>query len=331
MQGYSAVPNPGGYVPPPQPVDYSQPGVGGYPQAPGGYPQAAGGYPQSPGGYGANPYQAQGYANQPMPQMAATPVIFPGITYTFVLDPMQELAMSTGVLIRQQPQFFEQISGCESPNVYFVFSQSPQAGTKLLFKCKEYSECCERQCCSASVREFTMDIKHIANEMGLRESFQNSFIRVHKPFKCTCFCLERPEMTANYSQGGTLLGRVRQPFTCCDPKFEIYDNSGSLKYYIYADCCQCGICCANNFCGKMSEARFSIYNDANLTQMVGSIVKKTATVSELLTSADSYQITFPVNALPNEKLLIIIAGLMIDYQYFEEKAGENNNNNTYTY
>ena len=65
--------------------------------------------------------------------------------------------------------------------------------------------------------------------------------------------------------------------------------------------------------------------------MVGSIVKKTATVSELLTSADSYQITFPANALPNEKLLLIIAGLMIDYQYFEEKAGENNNNNTYTY
>ena len=119
MQGYSAVPNPGGYVPPPQPVDYSQPGVGGYPQAPGGYPQAAGGYPQSPGGYGANPYQAQGYANQPMPQMAATPVIFPGITYTFVLDPMQELAMSTGVLIRQQPQFFEQISGCESLSCHY--------------------------------------------------------------------------------------------------------------------------------------------------------------------------------------------------------------------
>lgn len=330
MQGYASVPNPGGYMPPPQTDPYAQ-APGGYAQAPGGYPQAAGGYPQSPGGYGANPYQAQGYANQPMPPMGVAPVIIPGITYTFVMDPMQELALSTGVLIRQQPQFFEQISGCESPNVYFVFSQSPSTGFKLLFKCKEQSECCQRQCCAASAREFIMDIKHVANEMGIRESFQNSFIRAHKPFKCTCFCLERPEMTATYSQGGELLGRVRQPFTCCDPKFEIYDSSGALKYFIYADCCQCGICCSNNFCGKLSEARFNIYNDVNMTQMVGSIVKKTATLSEMVTSADSYQITFPAQALPNEKLLLIIAGLMIDYQYFEEKAGDNNNNNNNHY
>lgn len=55
MQGYSSVPNPGGYYQP---------------------PMGAGGYPTSPGGYGVNPYQAQGYANQPMPQVAAPPVNF---------------------------------------------------------------------------------------------------------------------------------------------------------------------------------------------------------------------------------------------------------------
>ena len=148
MQGYSSVPNPG-YQPPPY-------------QAPGGYPQAQGGYPTAPGGYGASPYQAQGYVNQPMPQ-TAVPVNHFGFAYTYVLDPMQELALSTGVLIRQQPQFFEQISGCETPNRYFVFSQSPQTGFKMLFLCKEQSECCQRNCCAASMREFVMDIKHIAN------------------------------------------------------------------------------------------------------------------------------------------------------------------------
>ena len=58
---------------------------------------------------------------------------------------MAELAISTGVLIRQQPQILEQITGCESPNRYYVFSQSPQAGMKLLFMCKELSECCQRK------------------------------------------------------------------------------------------------------------------------------------------------------------------------------------------
>ena len=315
MQGYSPVSNPG-YQPP-----YQQ---GGYPQAPGGYVQAPGGYPQAPGGYGSNPYQAQGYANQPMPPTAMPPVHFAGITYTYVLDPMQELALSPSVLIRQQPQFFEQISGCESPNRYFVFSQSPQTGFKMLFKCKEQSECCQRNCCSASMREFVMDIKHIANAGALNENFQNSFVHVNKPFKCTCCCLERPEMIANYSANGELVGKVKQPFSCCDPIFTIYDNAGTMRYYIYADCCQCGLCCSGP-CAKMSEVTFNIYRDANMGQPIGSIVKKIANFSELITSADSYQVNFPADARPNEKLLLIITGLMIDYQYFEERAGNDDN------
>jgi len=315
MQGYSPVSNPG-YQPP-----YQQ---GGYPQAPGGYVQAPGGYPQAPGGYGSNPYQAQGYANQPMPPTAMPPVHFAGITYTYVLDPMQELALSPSVLIRQQPQFFEQISGCESPNRYFVFSQSPQTGFKMLFKCKEQSECCQRNCCSASMREFVMDIKHIANAGALNENFQNSFVHVNKPFKCTCCCLERPEMIANYSANGELVGKVKQPFSCCDPIFTIYDNAGTMRYFIYADCCQCGLCCSGP-CAKMSEVTFNIYRDANMGQPIGSIVKKIANFSELITSADSYQVNFPADAKPNEKLLLIITGLMIDYQFFEERAGNDDN------
>ena len=315
MQGYSPVSNPG-YQPP-----YQQ---GGYPQAPGGYVQAPGGYPQAPGGYGSNPYQAQGYANQPMPPTAMPPVHFAGITYTYVLDPMQELALSPSVLIRQQPQFFEQISGCESPNRYFVFSQSPQTGFKMLFKCKEQSECCQRNCCSASMREFVMDIKHIANAGALNENFQNSFVHVNKPFKCTCCCLERPEMIANYSANGELVGKVKQPFSCCDPIFTIYDNAGTMRYYIYADCCQCGLCCSGP-CAKMSEVTFNIYRDANMGQPIGSIVKKIANFSELITSADSYQVNFPADARPNEKLLLIITALMIDYQFFEERAGNDDN------
>ena len=133
MNGYQEIPNPGGYNPPPQPMvdpnstplqgpnavpqqnPYGQGAPqqpGGYPTAPGGYPNSPGGYPNAPGGYGANPYQGQGYANQPMPQVAVQPVFFGGIQFVYVQDPMQELNISTGCLIRQQPQFLEQITGC---------------------------------------------------------------------------------------------------------------------------------------------------------------------------------------------------------------------------
>ena len=49
----------------------------------------------------------------------------------------------------------------------------------------------------------------------------------------------------------------------------------------------------------------------------------------MVTSADSYQVNFPANATPNEKLLLIVTGLMIDYQYFEQKADNDNTSRNY--
>ena len=327
MQGYSPIPQ-GQYIPPPQP-GYTQPGYS-QPAAPGGYaqPVSPGGYvqPMAVGGYSPSPYQGQGYANQPLPQAGAVaPPSFGGIQYVYVPDPMAELAMSTGVLIKQQIQFLEQVTGCESPNRYYVFSQSPQGGMKLLFKCKEYSEWCMRNCCTARSREFNMAVKHISAASNLNEDFNAPFVDIRKPFKCTCMCLERPEMLIKYGSNNQPLGRIKQPFTCCDPIFSTYDNTGNKRYTIHADCCQCGLICANNFCGKLSEVIFHIYNNDNLSHPCGSITKKSANIGELVTSADSYQITFPPDATPEDKMVLISAGLMIDYQFFEESATEGNN------
>ena len=139
--------------------------------------------------------------------------------------------------------------------------------------------------------------------------------------------LERPEMIVSFNQGNQLIGKITQPFTCCEPVFTIYDNSGVARFYISADCRQCGIFCSNNCCGKLSEALFNIYKDIGMTPPVGSIIKKLASFSEIVTNADSYQINFPPDAAPNEKLLLMVTGLMIDYQFFEEKA-DNKESNT---
>ena len=45
--------------------------------------------------------------------------------------------------------------------------------------------------------------------------------------------------------------------------------------------------------------------------------KITATMGEYLTKDDSYKISFPTQAIPEEKMLLIVAGLLIDYQNFE--------------
>ena len=324
MEDYRPIPqNQNQYVPPPQPgipVGYNQP------MSPGGYTQ-----PIAVGGYNPSPYQAQGYANQPVPQVGSVPPPYlGGIQYVYVPDPMAELGMSTGVLIRQEAQFSEQITGCESPNRYYVFSQSPQGGMKLLFKCKEYSDYCMRCCCPAESREFNMVIKHIATATNLNEDFSAPFVNIKKPFKCTCCCLERPEMLITYGGNNQPLGRIKQPFTCCDPLFTTYDNTGVIRNTIHGDCCQCGLICKNNFCGKMSAVTFNIYTGSSIgSNPVGSIVKRVATAAELITSADSYQINFPQQSTPTDKMLLIIAGLMIDYQFFEESASQKDNHAYY--
>ena len=271
--------------------------------------------------------QPQSVPNQPISQMSTIPNSnIGGIQYVYVPDPMAELAYSTSVLIRQQPQFMEQITNCESPNRYFIFSQSPQGGMKLLFKCKEFSGFCMRNCCPADSREFNMVIKHIASSINMDENFSIPFINIRRPFKCTCCCLERPEMLITFGAKNEPFGRIKQPFTCCDPEFSLYDNNGIKKYFIHGDCCQCGFICRNNFCGKLSEAVFNIYNEGDRATPIGSIIKKKATVSEIMTSADSYQVNFPVSSSPQDKVLLMVAGLMIDYQFFEEKASEDNGN-----
>ena len=76
----------------------------------------------------------------------------------------------------------------------------------------------------------------------------------------------------------------------------------------------------------MYEVVFNIYRDVNMEKPIGNIIKKIANYGELVTRADSYQINFPPDSKPNEKLLLIITGLMIDYQYFEKREGENGYN-----
>ena len=46
--------------------------------------------------------------------------------------------------------------------------------------------------------------------------------------------------------------------------------------------------------------------------------------SEYFSKADSYTISFPSGATPEEKMLLICAGLLIDYQNFENDTSEKN-------
>ena len=248
----------------------------------------------------------------PMPQV-------PNIVY--VKDPMSELNTCTGVIIRQQPELLEAITGCETANRYHVYGQTGQE-LKYLFKCMEKSGCCMRNFCPSNIREFNMEIIHILN-LG-PQPVSKLFANAMKPLMCPCFCCCRPEMTLLLGEQKEIVGKIVNPYTCCDPEFEIFDKSGNVKFKVHADCCQCGLMCANNICGKFSSANFDIYDGA-MTNKVGQISRMPAqSYAEMVTDADSYQINFPAQASAEDKLLLIALGLMIDYQYFETGSNDSN-------
>ena len=244
-------------------------------------------------------------------------------------DPIVLLSESQVAYVRQKPCLLEVVSGYDTQNIYDVYSRNKDGNMVYLFKCKEDSGCCERMYCRGDSKPFKLLVKHITNPNVIEEDFMNTYAVFDRPFKCTCCCLERPKMKGYYqSMEGKMFGSVSEPWTCYDPMFLIKDMNKEPHFQIRADCCQCGLLCRNS-CGKCSDIVFPIYpancEDYDIKNSIG-MIKKVAGdfVQELVTEADNFEVLFPQNASPEEKLLLIGATLMIDYRYFEDTTQNSN-------
>ena len=254
-----------------------------------------------------------GYPMVPPPY--AGPMINSPNNFIYIQDPFTEIAQCSGAIIRQQPGFIQALTGCETQNRYHVFLRSPM-GLKYAFKCNERSDTCARCCLSPNSRPLEIIMRHVISMQELDTDLAKIFINVNKPCTCACCCMCRPYMDVRLADNGQYLGKIREPCTCCDIETEIYDMNGMLKYNIVGDCCQLGLCCGSGSAvQKLSTIRFDIKSNGNT---VGLIRKLSSSIGEFFTKADSYEVIFPSSATPADKLLLILAGLMIDYQNFEK-------------
>jgi len=113
-----------------------------------------------------------------------------------------------------------------------------------------------------------------------------------------------------------------------DSVFKIYGSNQKLKYVIKPLYCQWGIWGRNACCfSKLFEVIFHIYTEEKyLNNPIpensdGIITRKfTSFAQATLTDADIFNIRFPKNATAYDKLMIIGAVLMIDYNYFENNC-----------
>jgi hypothetical protein len=134
-------------------------------------------------------------------------------------------------------------------------------------------------------------------------------------------------MSGFYGTNKQSLGQIIEPCSCCDPVFNVFGFTGEKRWVITAQCCQCGIVCRNG-CGKCSDVLFTIHKpgktEMNPQNAEGSIKKKFSGFQELISDADNFELTFPEQASPEDKFLLIGAVIMIDFRFYEDGGAQNN-------
>ncbi len=67
--------------------------------------------------------------------------------WLFNPDPYQILQNTNSAFVQQELELGELLTGCETPNKYHVYVKTNNNQNIYLFKCKEQSNWCDRNCC----------------------------------------------------------------------------------------------------------------------------------------------------------------------------------------
>jgi hypothetical protein len=270
-----------------------------------------------------------GYPNMP-PQNYNPNMINPNMLHLMndnrPFIPHKEKIMSlTGVFIKQEMNLLEVMTGCEVENKYKIYSKKEGKTKKKgkgLWKAKEKSGCCSRNCLSNTCRE--LDIK-VKNESNLEDD--PTSLRIHKPCTCTFYCCNRPVILVDYTEEGQsqYIGKIVDVFDCCNFNFNVYDKNNSKIFRIHTECCQCGIWCGGCGCGPCEKVNFKVF-DANNIEITMIQKKNKDCFKSIISDADNFGIEFTPQMDWEQRSLLLSAALFIDYMMFEEKGNQNSGN-----
>ena len=192
-----------------------------------------------------------------------------------------------------------------------------ELGQKI-YHLKEKSGCCERIFCY-NCRGFNLTI----NKTITVNNNSNISLEGEKDCKLDyfeCFGCGKPSISINVKYPkDSFLGKVSVNWnSCCFPKcstrIEIFNSNNQLKYVIKANSCCCNIGICYNHLPKCCDILYNIYQNK---EIIGKIEKLCCSNYRIFcTKGDKYRIYFPPIATPEEKMLLIIGCLLIDYQSF---------------
>mmetsp|Transcript_14796 Transcript_14796/g.26260 ORF Transcript_14796/g.26260 Transcript_14796/m.26260 type:complete len:360 (-) Transcript_14796:68-1147(-) len=235
-------------------------------------------------------------------------------------DPFGILSQMQGVVIKQQVQWAQVLVGFDMPNKFLV---SDPVGGHDLFVAAERNNgalgMVGRQVFGGGFRPFTLDIALLLGP----EAPPLPFIRLERPFKCTCCCFQRPQMHIYNALTNRLIGSTHEPFSCCHLRLGLRDESENDVLTVNHHCCDCSILCWGCPCG-CQETNFEVRDGENV---VGNIRRQfnTAQLIGMVTGvnadSDQFAVDFQDVQNPEWKAALIAMAIFLEYCYFT-KGGE---------
>lgn len=297
---------------PQMPVNqYQQPYQNQYP--PGQYPPGQ----FAPGQFPPGQYPPQMYNNQYPPGHYVVEKAF--------TEHKEKIMGLEGIFVKQKIDLLEVLTGCEVENKYEVYRKAPgkvkKAGKKL-WKCKEKSGCYSRQCMTNNCRPLNIKIVNL----GANDDHDRECMFVERPCTCSFLCCNRPFAKVFFTENGgsEYLGKITDPWDCCNYSFKVYNKQDELAYTIFTTCCQCALCCKGYPCEPCERVTFQIF-DRNGNQ-VGTVEKKNKDcLKSAISDADNFGMDFPSEFDWEMRSLFLVAMMFIDFMMFEEKGGANQN------
>jgi len=213
--------------------------------------------------------------------------------------------------------WLQECIGCEAKSEFKYFNGKEQVAQSL-----EDSEFLMR-CCFQPCYDWKMVVKEVNTDAEL--------LTIHRPFSCcvtSCkFCCDGQE--AVVSSGGQKVGMIKEEYFYCVPMFTISDADGNPKYKVHSPTC-CGGVCVNCFtegciCGKgLCKMPFWIFDhnqeitDGGDAKHLGKILKKPkSALTEIMTSANAFEATFPDDADVAMKATLVGASVYFNNVFFE--------------
>jgi len=240
-----------------------------------------------------------------------------------------KLVQLEGVLIKQKFDLLEALSGCERPNIYYVYARHKSDKDKKgkggkLFRYKEKSSFYER-CMTGSCKPFHMKVRN--EQKGAEDA---DCMRCEKECRCTYMCCNRGDMKCYYTElaengvgAEHYMGKCYDPWDCMNFSFKIFTHGEQCEYLIQASCCQCyfWMRCP---CEKCQLVVFQIHEgDSKSGELVGELRRtgkdcmKRAVMGN---DADEFSVDFPAKADWKQRAMLMNMTVFIDYTMFEDTS-----------